>query len=144
MLKVIGFLVLLALIVVGYGYFFDHSLLHNIGLGSLVAAEDAAQAAAAAPPDSGAVQQDSSGLVKCVDSRGSITFSDHPCPQGQKSHSVELSETQIVHLGPTAASAPAQGGQASHGDGHNQTITNAPEDHKQNAQGALYQKFGPY
>jgi len=141
MLKVIGFVILLVLIVVGYGYFFDHGLLRNIGLGSLVAADDAAQAAAAAPPpDAGPQQQDSGGLVKCVDSRGNITFSDHPCPLGQKSHAVQLSETQIVHLGPEAASAPTQGGQSG---GHSQTVTNTNDDHKQSTQGALFQKFGP-
>jgi hypothetical protein len=135
--------VLLALIVGGYGYFFDHGLLKTIGLGSLVAADDAKAAAAAAPPEPAQQVGESGALIKCVDSNGNVTFTNHPCPNGEKAHKVKLSDTQIVHMGPSASpNTPNQGGQKDN-DGHNQTVHSDKEPQKVNAKGALYEKFMP-
>jgi len=116
-LKVIGFLVLLAALVVGgYGYFFDHSLLRQIGLGSLVA--DDAASKTAAPPSAGPDPY-GGGLVKCVDSKGRITFSNQACPDGQTAHAVTLS-TKL----PSSAQAATRDSKTVSQDG--QTVTTNP------------------
>ena len=71
---------MLALMVGAYGYFFDHEILKRVGLGSLVT-----EPTPPPPPETATASDDSGALVKCVDSEGHVTFTNHPCPQGERS-----------------------------------------------------------
>jgi hypothetical protein len=135
-MKIIPLLVVVA-VLAGAGYYVWNTqpeLLAKLHLGQDAGGKASGDTATTSPGELPATQT----LVKCTDGNGNSSYTNGPCPAGQQQSDVKLKPLQTVHL-PTGAAPATAGG----GGGGSNAATPTREPTRQNAQGALHQKFLP-